>query len=1149
MNRLIPTIKILAFMFAWVGLMAFAAGVACGQAISGNITGAVVDSSGAAVASADVNVTNINTGVGANTRTNGIGEYRLDNLLIGFYKVTVKSTDFRTTTVQVEVQLNTTATANVTLSPGAANEVVEVSGAVPIIDTTTPQIQSTYEDKQLQDLPTAAIGSGVLNLSLLQSGVGSTGGLGAGTGPSVGGQRPRNNNFTIEGVDNNDKDVTGPLAYVPNDAVANFTVLQNQFNAEFGHSNGGQFNTVVLSGTNTFHGRVYEYFINRNLNAVDQSLANEGIFTNPRFDDNRFGGQVGGPILKNKLFFFANYEYNPVGGASSPGSPILAPTAQGYGAAEAAVTAAGFSTANLQALQKYIVVPSACTPAQITSQICPAGGTVNVQGTAVPVGVDPLAAPSYYNGTALITSMDYNISGKDQIRGRYIYNKTVGIDTAAQLPAFFVSLVTPYHLVALSEYHAFSPTVSNELRVGFNRYASNTPVPNLSFLPTLDQFPNLVFYELGGLSVGPDLTAPEYATQNLYQAVDNVTWVKGSHTLKLGLEGRRYIAPQKFIARSRGNYEYATFNDFAIDGIPDGYSGRGFGSAGYSGDQYGIFWYVNDIWKVRSNFSLNLGVRYEYTSTPYGWTQQTLNAISNVPGLITFGSPQAPKKDFMPRIGVAYSPGSRGTTSIRGGFGMGYDVLYDNIGTVSRPPQIGSSKSCPNPVCKNPFLANGGIPFKPSSGITILDQADARAYTSASLPNNVKYPVAESWNFGAQHVFKSNYTAEVRYVGTRGTSLSVQNQLNVINIATASAHLPTYLGTPSQTALNGLSTAIAQCDPASVNTSGPVATCPNFATTTGAAGTGDIPGTLFYDYFDLNNFLGPQYVNAGFYNTITAFRPWGSSTYHGLQTQLNRRFASGLQFQAAYTFSYTIDNSTADFLSTVIAPRRPQTFRDLPAERANSILDHRHRITLSSVYEVPFCKGSSNWLERNLLGNYEIAPIYIWESGQWGTVQSGLDSNLNGDGASDRAIINPAGQSGVGSDVNELVATSGPNAGNIVAYQAVNPNAKYIVSSYGTLPTSSRNTLPTPPINDIIVTVSKHIALTERYRVELAFTAFNLLNHPQFVTGYLNDVGSNGVTGQGQRNYFIPSAPNFDNARQTFPSNARAVVLGLKFIF
>ena len=173
------------------------------------------------------------------------------------------------------------------------------------------------------------------------------------------------------------------------------------------------------------------------------------------------------------------------------------------------------------------------------------------------------------------------------------------VSTPAQLPDFFVSLVTPYHLVALSEYHAFSPTVRNELRVGFNRYASNTPVPNLSFPPHARSVSESCILRAGRLKhAGPDLTAPQYASQNLYQAVDNGTWVKGSHTLKLGLEGRRYIAPQKFIARSRGDYEYATFNDFAIDGIPDGYSGRGFGSAGYSGDQYGIFWYVNDIWKV-----------------------------------------------------------------------------------------------------------------------------------------------------------------------------------------------------------------------------------------------------------------------------------------------------------------------------------------------------------------------------------------------------------------------------------------------------------------------------------------------------------------------------------------------------------------------
>ncbi len=303
------------------------------QAVSGNIVGTVTDSSGAAVVGAEVVATKVATGVSATSKTSNSGEYRFDNLLAGTYRVTARSSGFRTTSVIAEVLLNQTGTVNVTLSPGASTETVEVSGEAPIIDTTTAQLQTTYEDRQLLDLPTSGLGVstngqnlGVLNLALLDSGVGSTGGLGAGTGPSVGGQRPRNNNFTVEGVDNNNKGITGPLIYVPQDAVANFSVLQNQFNSEFGHSSGGQFNLAVQSGTNSFHGKAYEYFQNRNMNAVDTSLANQGIFKNPRFDSNRFGGQFGGPIFKNKLFFFANFEYNPVGQAASPGSPLLAPT-------------------------------------------------------------------------------------------------------------------------------------------------------------------------------------------------------------------------------------------------------------------------------------------------------------------------------------------------------------------------------------------------------------------------------------------------------------------------------------------------------------------------------------------------------------------------------------------------------------------------------------------------------------------------------------------------------------------------------------------------------------------------------------------------------------------------------------------------------
>ena len=1134
MSRPISRLINFAVECAALVLVALSATFAPGQAISGDLVGTVVDSSGAAITDANVAAGNTATGVSWSTKTNGEGHYRFTNLPPGTYKITVESKGFKTFTQRTDIQLNKTGTVDITMVPGAENETVQVEAVPPTIDTTTNQVQTTYEEKMTQDLPAASVGLGVLNLSLLQAGVGSTGGTGSGAGPSVGGLRPNQNSFTIEGVDNNEKVATGPLVYVPNDAVANFTLLQNQYSPEFGHSAAAQFNTIVLSGTNAYHGRVYEYFRNRNLDAVDQSLANQGIFTNPRYDNNRFGGQIGGPVLKNKLFFFVNYEYNPIGQAATPGAPILAPTAAGYAAA-LAVT--GVSANNLNVLKQYATAPSACTAAQVSAGICPGAtsttpaGTVPLtglpSGTGVEVGVLPVVAPNYSNQQALVTSMDYNFSTRDQIRGRYIYNKLSNIDIGAQLPVFFLPLSTPYHLVSLAEYHTFSPSLLNEFRFGFNRYASVTSVPNIQF-PGLDSFPNITLDSLGGLNLGPDPGAPGATTENLYQGVDNLTWVHGNHTAKFGLEGRLAISPQIFIQRSRGDYEYATFNSYAYDQIPDGpIAERGFSSFGYEGGLHAIYWYANDVWKVRPSLTLNLGLRYEYTSTPKSWDQQTLNSISSVPGLIVFNKPEAPKTDFAPRVGFAYSPGTSGRTSVRGGFGIGYDVLFDNVGASGRPPQIGFNVDCPT-TCKTPFLANGGIPPQPSSGITILPQDEARAKTSGYYPK-VKYPYSETWNLGVQHVFASVYTAEVRYVGTRGLALIVQNRLNIQDVVTPTNSLPTYLQAPSQTTLDALTLTL---------------------------------GQLQTDYNN-GGYYVPDYKNAGFNGSaVTAYEPWGASTYHGLQSQLTRRFHNGFQLQAAYTYSHTIDNSTAEFHTTDISPRRAQDFENYHVERANSALDHAHRLTIATIYDLPFLRQHSSWLMRNVVGNWELAPIYTWESGQWGGVQSGIDSNLNGDGCCDRGILNRTGLPRTGSGVLNLCNSSLPSghlcnndpdpnfdpSPYVVAYQAANPQAQYIVAGIGALATSSRNNFSTPPINNFDLTVAKHIAATERIRIDLLAQFLNALNHPQFVTGQLNQV--NIIQGVGSvRNYFIPSSPNFGIARATFPSNARITQLGLKVSF
>ena len=310
------------------GLIALAL-VAClgsfAQSVSGDLMGTIFDASGAGIPNATVVGKNDATGVESTTKSAATGEYHLSNLPAGTYTLTVTAPGFTKAQLRaVAVTLNKTATTNFKLDVGTNVETVEVSAAAATIDTTTASVQTSFETRTLTDLPTASGGSGVINLSLLNAGVGSSGAVGLGSGPSVGGQRPRNNNFTIEGIDNNSGSVTGPLVTVPNDAVAEFSVQQNQISPEFGHSSGGQFNQVVKSGGNELHGEAYEYLQNRNLNAADNQSALNGDELHPRYDNNRFGGALGGPVKKNKMFFYGLYEYNPIGTSSTPGALLCA---------------------------------------------------------------------------------------------------------------------------------------------------------------------------------------------------------------------------------------------------------------------------------------------------------------------------------------------------------------------------------------------------------------------------------------------------------------------------------------------------------------------------------------------------------------------------------------------------------------------------------------------------------------------------------------------------------------------------------------------------------------------------------------------------------------------------------------------------------
>jgi len=1082
-----------------------------GQAVSGDLLGVVTDSSGAVVSNAQVVATNLGTGAKATTKTNATGEYRFINLPVGHYSLEATSNGMAGGYKDVQVQLNKQATANITAQVTSNTQVVEVNAESLTIDTTTPNIQNTFDTRQLQDLPTATVGLGVLNLSLYDAGVATSGGIGAGTGPSVSGQRPRNNNFTVEGVDNNSKSVTGPVITIPNDAVQNFTVLQNQFSPEFGHSSGGQFNQTIISGTNQWHGRLYEYFQNRNLNAIDASNARTqttGTIINPGFDNNRFGGQVGGPLWKDKLFFFTNQEYNPVH-QTLGSSFICAPTATGYNQLAALP---GVSQANLTALKQAEGTAPVPASAQPNSNCAGIGATTTGGAATAELG-DIAFSPSIFNNTyTTANSLDFNLSQNDQMRIRYIYQKNDSTDFASNIPSFFTTVPVRNHVITFSEFHTFTPTLTNEFRLGFNRNSQTFTAGNFSF-PGLAVYPNLTFDDTLN-QIGPDPNAPQFGIQNVYQATDNISWVKGKHNLKFGIEGRKYISPQGFTQRARGDYEYLNTEEFLLDQSPSSFGQRSTGNNTYYGDQSAIYVYGNDDFRITKNLTLNLGLRYEFTSVPFSERLQSLNSAASVPGLINFVEPQPQYKNFAPRLGFAYSPGTSGNTTIRGGFGMAYDVLYDNLGLLAVPPQFGGTCDVLQSLngtggctwSDTAFLANGGLPAGNGNGLkTFTSLADQRTHTANFLPPVQKLPYSETWTLGVEHVFNKKYTAEVRYVGTRGIHLPVQQQLNVQPEVTPSLFLPTFFTQPDAATIAGLTTTLADIQKQ--------------------------PRII------------PAYTDAGFINGITSFQPYGQSIYHGLQTQLTRTYSNGLQLLAAYTWSHLIDNFTADVFSTLLTPRRPQNSQNFAADMSTSALDRRQRLSLEAIYDVPFFKGSSNWMAKNLLGNWKLVPSYQLQSPEFYTPQSGVDSNLNGDSAPDRTIINPNGIPGTGSTVSPIVNGSG----DVVGYLADKPNAQYIQAGKGALATAGRNTLATPRTNNWDMAVVKRFNTSERTNVELTAQAFNIFNHSQFIPGSINTVNSIGYTGV--TGFVRVTSDAFNDPTKAFANNARVMQLVMKFNF
>ncbi len=1134
-------------------------GVAQAQVTTGNIRGIVKDPNGAVVPNAKVTVTKKSTNISSTTQTTGSGEYEFTNLLpADDYSITIEAAGFKTLTLDsVKVQLNQTTDVPAALTIGGTSETVTVTaGGAELVDTTTQNLAKGFSNRQVVELAQSSTGLGVYNLALIAPNVSSTGGVGVGSGGSVGGQRARNNNFVVDGIDNNDKGVTGPQVYISPETIQEFTLLANQYSAEFARSTGGQFILATKSGTNDYHGTAYFFGRNRYLNAIDtlnkqpgnvfvrdRSQANNvTTFFMPRSDYDRYGGNVGGPIKKNKLFFFTSFERVQTGG--SGGTVFSAPTAAGY--AQLA-TIPGVKASILNMVKQF--VPAAPSASDV----------ISVGGQDVPIGTLSLPAPNFFNRRNIVGNVDWTQNRKMSHRFRFIDNHERLIDTAATLPQFFALLPTDQELFSYTNLYNWRANITNELRLAFRRSKFDIPVPNIAFpIPGFDAFPNVTIEELG-VSIGPDGNAPQFSIENNYQVVDNITWLKGNHSFKFGGDFRKLISPQGFTQRQRGDYDYDNLSTLLFDQVPDILAERNTGANTYYGDQKLLFMFAQDDWRYRSNLTFNLGLNYVYQEVPFGAKQQNLNKISSVPGLISFDSPKAQKKNFAPRVGFAWSPnytggmlgrlfGSEGKTSIRAGFSMAYDVIFDNIYILSSPPQFQQTIDCPSGDVRcapnTSFITGGGIADVVLS--TGSDPVAAREATTSWIPDQ-KVPYSITYTGSIQRQFHKDWSLELRYLGTRGVHLLTQNRINRQNRITDTDFVPTFLSAPSPAVLASL---------------------PSWQTIRSR-----------------NPSFVPKFANAGFdVNSLVAFLPNGNSTYHAASAQLTRRFTRGFQMTAAYTWSHLIDDTTAEVFSTILSPRRVEDFQNLRRERADSALDRRHRFVLSSLYELPYFNKSSNKWARILLGGFNFAGTLTFESGEKAVVRSGIDSNQNGDSAGDRTIINVNGTHNTFSMVcainntgacihvdpstGELVAVGGvitnsPSTASArsatVGYLALNPNAQYIQAGLGAHTNAGRNTLQLPGIRNLDFSVFKNFHIGENKTIQFRVDLFNAFNHPQWTPGSVNGGEAVSITSgsaaninniQANGSFANPTFQGiFNQPDQVYTSHPRVIQMALRFNF
>ncbi|HKV40472.1 MAG TPA: TonB-dependent receptor, partial [Blastocatellia bacterium] len=748
-----------------------------GQVAGGTLTGAVTDPTGAVIPNVELSIKNTATGVTAEATTNSAGLYTAPNLVPGPYQVTVSARGFQT-----EVRTGITLTVgaqqvlNVGLRVGQTTQTISVSGQAPNVQLATSSISATVNSTTVRQLPLN--GRDWTQLATLQTGVHAIptqqpngvnavrGNRGFGTQLTISGMEPNLSNYRLDGISIVDYvggapgSVLGVSLGV--DAIAEFSVLTANQSAGYGRTAGGVVNAITRSGTNSFHGEAYEFLRNSSLDA--RNFFDTGI---PPFRRNQFGASAGGPIQKDKTFFFADYEgFRQALGVTNIDNVPSNDARNGI-------------LHNLDGTTTTVAVSPLVTP-YFAFYSLPNGGLIGAGNTGhFAVATNNIATENF-----VTTRIDRKISEKDGIFGTWFYDKAIN-STPDSLDNWLIGNTSVRQMIALEETHVFGPTLVNSLRGGFSRVATASDQALSAILPaaadtSLGTFPGraapmIVVPGLTALSGGVGSLAAPVHHWNSYQLYDDAFLTTGAHSLKFGLAFERMQHNLETETSPNGAFRFGSLVDF-LTNQPLNFTGQPPGSLSPRGARQSLFGgYIQDDWRARPNLTLNIGLRYETVTVPTEVQGKLVNLRTFTAATPHLGSPyfQNPTfRNFEPRVGFAWDPFHSGKTSVRGAFGvfdalpLNYEVMLTEA--LSAPfAEIVNASSLPSGTFPTGVLALAGT--KPSS------------LQSAAIEFNPHRNYVMSWNLNLQHEITPSTMITVGYVGNHGVHmLNREDDVNVV---------------------------------------------------------------------------------------------------------------------------------------------------------------------------------------------------------------------------------------------------------------------------------------------------------------------------------------------------------------------------------